>query len=1040
MSDRMRPIPFKEMLEWILVEYRHDRSIFGIPEDKFYCQTDGRRYHIFGASLGTPVGPAAGPHTQLAQNIVAAYLAGGRFFELKTVQILDSLEFPKPCIAAPDEGYNTEWSTELSIAEAFEEYVKAWLILHVLQAEVFNGGQRDFVFNMSVGYDLDGIRSPKVNAFIDDLKDAGSTAVFADCASVLRGEAGRFPGIGRQDIDTISPHICNSVTLSTMHGCPPADIEAICRHLLQEKKLYTLVKLNPTLLGYEFVRSTLDRMGYCNVQLREESFSHDLQYADGVAMIGRLKALAGSLGKEFGVKLSNTLPVKITDGQLPGEEMYMSGRPVYPLTINLAYRLAAEFAGDLQISYSGGADFFNLDKILATGIRPITMATTLLKPGGYARLHQIAVTLASQSGAVSGDDAGNDAGRQIDLGRLGALAAGACEDGNYIKEKRRAPSRKINGSLPLLDCFVAPCTRGCPIGQDIPEYIRLVGEHKYEQALATIADKNPLPFITGTICNHNCTTRCTRSDYDEPVLIRGLKLVAAEKGYQDFLRNLRPAESADSDRVAVIGAGPSGLAAGYFLARAGIGVTVFDKHCEAGGAVAQVIPDFRISREAVDRDLELIRRMGVKFKLGIEEQLTIQSLRAKGFGYIYVAIGAGTPGLLEVAGDAGRIIGAVTFLENYKKSQGAVVLGRNVVVIGAGNTAMDAARAALRVKGVEKVRIVYRRTREYMPALSEELDLALQEGALLKELLAPVELRNGVLRCQKMALGDPDASGRRRPVSITGEYEEIPADLVVSAVGEMVDKDCLRQIGLQYDARGMIRVDPGTLETDMKDVFIGGDALAGPATVVEAIADGRKVADAIIARESAENGALGAPAAGVALDVMQGGADVHGRKGMLRNAGALEDEPVRCLGCGWECNICAEVCPNRANVVIRVAEGLRNGNQILHLDGPCNACGNCATFCPYPGAPYADKFTLFWSEDDFNNSANDGFLLVKDGPEPAFKVRLAGQVCLTGLTAAGAGAAAVPESLSALMRAVWQQHRYLFPAGNPSVGLSKRGG
>jgi putative selenate reductase len=379
------------MLEWILTEYRYDRSIFGIPESQFYYRADGPGYQIFETSLGTSIGPAAGPHTQLAQNIVAAYLAGGRFFELKTIQVLDHLQFPKPCIAAPDEGYNTEWSTELSIEEAFAEYVKAWLILHLLQAEIFHRDRRDFVFNMSVGYDLDGIRSPKVNAFIDGLKDAGCTAVFTDCISVLRGVAGRFSGIDRRDIDAISPHICNSVTLSTMHGCPPAEIEAICRHLLREKKLHTLVKLNPTLLGYEFVRSTLDRMGYCNVQIRDESFSHDLQYADGVAMIGRLKAFAGARGREFGVKLANTLPVKIVDSQLQGEEMYLSGRPVYPLTINLAYRLAAELAGDLQISYSGGADFFNLEQILATGIRPVTMATTLLKPGGYTRLRQMAV-------------------------------------------------------------------------------------------------------------------------------------------------------------------------------------------------------------------------------------------------------------------------------------------------------------------------------------------------------------------------------------------------------------------------------------------------------------------------------------------------------------------------------------------------------------------------------------------------------------------------------------------------------------------------
>jgi putative selenate reductase len=311
-----------------------------------------------------------------------------------------------------------------------------------------------------------------------------------------------------------------------------------------------------------------------------------------------------------------------------------------------------------------------------------------------------------------------------------------------------------------------------------------------------------------------------------------------------------------------------------------------------------------------------------------------------------------------------------------------------------------------------------------MPALREELDLALQEGVLLKELLAPVELSHGVLRCQKMELGMPDASGRRSPVP-KADYEEIPADVVLSAIGELVDKDYLRQNGLQIGARGMVVADPETLETNLKDVFIGGDARSGPATVVEAIADGRRVADAIIARENPEGGR---PVSCPTLEAGRRQADIQGRKGVLRNSSTLDDEPERCLDCGLVCNICAEVCPNRANVLISATGGGRDINQILHLDGPCNACGNCATFCPYPGAPYKEKFTLFWSEEDFSSSDNPGFYLVKDGKEPTFKVRLNGQVLLTGLTASGEASAAVPESLSALIRAAWQRCRYLFPA------------
>ncbi|MBC7325404.1 MAG: putative selenate reductase subunit YgfK, partial [Moorella sp. (in: Bacteria)] len=218
------------------------------------------------------------------------------------------------------------------------------------------------------------------------------------------------------------------------------------------------VKLNPTLLGYEFVRDTLARMGYNYIQLKEESFSHDLQYDDGLALLKRLQAFARERQRGFGVKLTNTLPVQNPGDELPGEEMYLSGRALYPLSINLASRLAAAFGGHLQISYAGGGDAFNVARIFATGIWPITMATTLLKPGGYLRLTQIAAELDPLL-----DEA---APGTIDVERLAGLAAEAFKDPDYLKAKRGVRSRKLARKLPLIDCFIAPCTAGCPIGQD----------------------------------------------------------------------------------------------------------------------------------------------------------------------------------------------------------------------------------------------------------------------------------------------------------------------------------------------------------------------------------------------------------------------------------------------------------------------------------------------------------------------------------------------------------------------------------------------
>jgi len=265
--------------------------------------------------------------------------------------------------------------------------------LHLIGKELFKRNEPDFIFNMSVGYDLEGIKSAKVDQFIEGLKDASKSKIFAECKAALKAAGSRFRHLDNEYIDNISADICNTISLSTMHGCPPPEIEAICAYLLREKQLHTYVKLNPTMLGYDQVRSTLDAMGYDYIKLTEESFSADLQYAEGLAMIERLQAIAAENNREFGVKLSNTLPVQITRGELTGDMMYLSGKPLYTLTINLASKLATQFDGKLKISYSGGADHNNTAKIISTGIRPVTVVTTLLKPGGYIRLNKLAAAI-----------------------------------------------------------------------------------------------------------------------------------------------------------------------------------------------------------------------------------------------------------------------------------------------------------------------------------------------------------------------------------------------------------------------------------------------------------------------------------------------------------------------------------------------------------------------------------------------------------------------------------------------------------------------
>ena len=256
MSDIMRPMSIGHLMNWALSEYKKKGSIFGI--DKLVHYTSGQALPIYEEKIESPFGPAAGPNTQLAQNIIASYVAGSRFFELKTVQVMDGAELSacvaKPCITAGDECYNCEWSTELYVSQAYAEYVKAWVVCKILAKELGLGNPDGFVFNMSVGYDLEGIKSEKVNTFIDDMIEAKDTEVFKECINWALENVDSFENVDADYIKSISSNISSSITESTLHGCPPDEIERIATYLITEKHLHTFIKCNPTLLGYEYAR------------------------------------------------------------------------------------------------------------------------------------------------------------------------------------------------------------------------------------------------------------------------------------------------------------------------------------------------------------------------------------------------------------------------------------------------------------------------------------------------------------------------------------------------------------------------------------------------------------------------------------------------------------------------------------------------------------------------------------------------------------------------------------------------------------------
>ena len=939
MSEKMYPIPFKSLMNWIVTEYAMSGEIFGIR--KAY-KASGKSLPIFGERIETPFGPAAGPNSQLAQNIIASYVAGARFFEVKTVQKMDGAELaacvPRPCILANDEGYNQEWSTELTVPQAMDEYIKAWCALKVLSKVYGLGDPNGFVFNMSVGYDLEGIKGEKVNTYLEGMMDANKTAIFGECKAVLKE---MFPEES-DFIDAISPRVSGSVTVSTLHGCPPDEIERIASYLISEKHLHTFVKCNPTILGYETARKTLDSMGYDYIVFDEHHFNEDLQWADAVPMFERLQALADKNGLEFGLKLSNTFPVDTTRGELPNDEMYMSGRSLFPLTIEMCHRISRQFKGRMRISFAGGAEYFNCDRLFAAGIWPITVATTILKPGGYNRLLQMVEKVQDMPyRAFSGTD----------TEAICALSAASHTDYHHVKPIKPLPKRKSEKNVPWIDCFSAPCKGGCPIEQDIPEYVELCRKGLYGPALKLITEKNPLPFLTGTICAHRCQNKCSRNFYEESVQIRDTKLVAARNGYSALMASIKKPAKVAGKKAAIIGGGPTGISAAYFLGRAGIETTIFERERCLGGVPRHVIPSFRIANETIEKDIALMQKYGVEVKCGAPAP-SVDELKKMGYTHILFAVGAWKPGKLDIAGD---VAGAIQWMKGVKA--GNISVRGNVVVVGAGNTAMDAARLAKR-SGAENVTIVYRRTKKYMPADEHELALAMADGVSFAELAAPVKQADGKLVCEKMALGEADASGRRSPVA-TGELFEIPCNLVISAVGEQVDSELMAANGIEVDKKGR-----PAFRTNIEGVYAAGDATRGPATVVEGIADAARFAEEVIGAPHTYE----IPAAAYVTK-----ADAIAKKGVLLMSKDACCEGKRCLQCHTVCENCVDSCPNRSNVAIAMADG---SHQIVHVDKMCNECGNCTQFCPYASEPCHDKFTLFQTAEDMADSHNAGVLFL----------------------------------------------------------------
>lgn len=1007
MADKFYPIKLQRLLELTLSEIREHRFL-GIPGTLFHipAPTDPFQMSRYGQVLETPIGVAAGPHTQLAINIIAAWLCGARYIELKTVQTLDELEVSKPCIDLQDEGYNCEWSQELKIEQSFDEYLNAWIILHILRKELGFTGPFGTLFNMSVGYNLQGILNDNVQRFLTNMQDCS-----AELGTKLDSIRNIYPGIDEIEIPYC---ISNHITLSTMHGCPPEEIEKIGIYLINQKNLHTTIKLNPTLLGASELRSLLNKELGFTVEIPDLAFEHDLKYPDALRIIDSLAQASIAKNLQFSVKLTNTLESINNKNIFPEKEkmMYLSGRALHPISIRVARKLQNDFGGKLDASFSAGADCFNITEILACGLKPVTVCSDLLKPGGYGRLWQYIKNLRlsfatyhakSIDEYIINRSAGKKDVIESALSTLNDYADRVSWISAYKKNPFTEPDIKTSRNLGLFDCINAPCVDTCPTNQDIPRYMHFTASEDFAAAFRTIFDTNPFPSVTGMVCDHLCQQKCTRINYDEALHIREIKRFIAEQNLLGIVPDLvKPI----GFKVAIIGAGPAGLSCAWFLNLAGFEVHVYEQKNKSGGMVSAAIPSFRLTDKAIARDINRIKAAGVR----VHEDFVVDKKNfnaiKKQHDVIFLAAGAQESVKLRIDGiQSDGVIDPLNFLFAVRDKK-PVTLGSHVLIIGGGNTAMDAARTAFRLTGKDgKVTVVYRRTTKEMPADKGEIQAVLDEGIEIIELTNPEKINavNGhvsSLTCSRNILSNEGKDGRPAPVKIPGSEFNLPCDTVIPAIGQ--------QLAIDLFEPGELITEKGSYKTQIDKLYIGGDALRGASTAINAIADGRKAASEIIAD----------------LDIQLPGKEIKDKKNpdlsailhqkAIRQEGYSPKETVtedrknfrlvissltqeeaqkeasRCLQCDEICNVCVSVCPNLANFSYRIdpvkynlkkATQGNDGNiimeddevfvadqqfQVMNIRDLCNECGNCTTFCPTNGKPFRDKPGICLSEDSFN--------------------------------------------------------------------------
>ena len=539
-------------------------------------------------------------------------------------------------------------------------------------------------------------------------------------------------------------------------------------------------------------------------------------------------------------------------------------------------------------------------------------------------------------------------------------------------------------AFPVAQIRPSPCTLACPAGINVKGYVSLIAERKWDAALETIRRRCPLPGVCGRVCHHPCEKACRRGRYDDAVSIRSLKRFAADYGTD---RIAPPPPIVHREKVAIVGSGPAGLTAAYDLRLEGYGVTVFEAAPEPGGMLRYGIADYRLPREVLDREIGVLVRSGVDIVTGqtVGANVELDDLLYRGYAATLLAVGAQRGRALEGGEDA------LSFLRRVKEGDHTRVDGR-VVVIGGGSTAIEAARTALRL-GAHSVEILYRRYREELLADKEEIEAAEAEGVQFRFLIAPRRFVGGGLECVRIGLGEPDASGRRRPIEIPGSELLIPAEHVLGAVGQRVDFTFLPTELANLASRDLLSVNEKTAMTSVSGIFAAGDAVTGPATVVEAIGAGHRAAESI--RHFLEEGRAAireqkperrAPVEYELADPEPVRSErirvplTHDGWGEVERAFTEEEavaEARRCLRCGpcGECRSCAPSCTRRHVVVDELllrlpasiatslpARAVLDDHDTTAIpvrcsvdDSRCRVCGRCVDVCPFHALRIVDE-------------------------------------------------------------------------------------